>query len=295
MTHAFQLSPLSSDYFNHKPRSFLSLHTNYDVKLTPNHGEVGQPPYTPSRGRRTSRAMAYAQPSPSLNSSTVGAGRPRAPLRRTLLRVSLLCALLLLAGLGWCCESVGCSGRGGGGLVGSYVGGGSVVVGWGAAEVPEVVKGWGTAEGMDLSAYWGAPASIEENVEGGEEVGEEAMWTGELVGLKGVDPQTGEVVWDDEEAIFGTGEVSGGPDEEAEVEAQQVEGDAKPDGTARDENADGDDEAAEGVVGAVKHLESTATVDDVAENAPAQYSAQQDEALPLAQRKGWIGSLGGFF
>jgi hypothetical protein len=148
---------------------------------------------------------------------------------------------------------------------------------------------------MDLSAYWGAPASIEENVEGGEEVGEEAMWTGELVGLKGVDPQTGEVVWDDEEAIFGTGEVSGGPDEGAEVEAQQVEGDAKPDGTARDENADGDDEAAEGVVGAVKHLESTATVDDVAENAPAQYSAQQDEALPLTQRKGWIGSLGGFF
>jgi hypothetical protein len=176
---------------------------------------------------------------------------------------------------------------------------------------------------VDLSAYWGTDASSglseedregegEEGVgeeEGGEEEGGEEEGgeeeeeeeggeeeeEGELVGFKGVDMQTGEVYWDDEEAVFGIGEVSGGPGEGAEVVAQQVDGLAKTEEMVRDENADGDDEAAEGgsALGAA--------TEDVAEPLSAQVSAVQAEIAPaqddtlLAQKKSWLGSLGGLF
>lgn len=291
MTHTPQLSPSSSDYFSHKPRSFLSHHTDYDEK-PPNSPTK---PYTPSRGRHPSRAIAYAQPSPSLSSSTVGGvGRLRAPLRGTMLRLLLLCAVLGLAVLGWRCESVGCRGRGGGGLVGGYVGGGSVVAGWGGPGMPEVVKGWGTSEGVDLSAYWGAAAPAFSGLSEGDGDGEDGEGEGELVGFQGVDMQTGEVHWDDEEAVFGIGEVSGGPGEGAEPPSQQLEELAQPDEAVRDENTDGDDEAAEGgsALGAATGGEGAA------EFLSAQVNAVQPEIAPgalLAQKKSWLGSLVGLF
>jgi hypothetical protein len=186
-----------------------------------------------------------------------------------------------------------------------------VVAGWGAPEVPEVVKEWGSAEGVDLSAYWGAPTSSDlsegdgEGGEGKEEgMGEGEEEEGELVGFKGVDMQTGEVVWDDDEAVFGIGEVSGGPGEGAEVVAQQVQGLAKAEGTARDENVDGDDEATEGgsALGAANGGVATGMDggEEGAEFVSAQHAGEQDMALQdgassLEQKKSWLGSLGGLF
>ena len=121
---------------------------------------------------------------------------------------------------------------------------------------------------------------------------EEEEEEGELVGFQGVDMQTGEVHWDDEEAVFGIGEVSGGPGEGAEAPSQQAGGLAQPGEAVRDQNVDGDDEAAEGgsALGA-------ATAGEAAEFLSAQANAQPEMApsASLEQKKSWIGSLGGLF
>ena len=122
---------------------------------------------------------------------------------------------------------------------------------------------------------------------------EEEEEEGELVGFQGVDMRTGEVHWDDEEAVFGIGEVSGGPGEGAEAPSQQVEGLAQPDEAVRDENVDGDDEAAEGG----SALGAAPSPPVAAEFLAAQANAQPDMApgASLEQKKSWLGSLGGLF
>ncbi|KAF3002654.1 hypothetical protein E8E13_009430 [Curvularia kusanoi] len=215
MTHASQLSPLSSDYFSHKPRSFLSHHTDFDEKLS-----TGGGPSTPTIPRGRTRQVAYTQPSPSLPSSPPS--RPRVPLRRTLLRLFLLLSLISVATLTWRCESVGCKSRGGGALVGDYIGGGSVL----PLEMPGVIKGWGTPEGVDLSNIpgWGKLPDVWESQSWGGErqkVGQEGKDSGSstLDAFKGregegdagqgelVEAVKGEVQWDNEEEGFGSAEV----------------------------------------------------------------------------------------
>lgn len=184
--------------------------------------------------------------------------------------------------------------------MGGYVEGGSVVAGWGGPGMRGVVKGWGTSEGVDLSGYWGAAAPGFSGLSEGDGEGDEGMGEqeGELVGFQGVDVQTGEVHWDDEEAVFGIGEVSGGPGEGAEPPSQQAGGLARPDEAVRDENTDGDDEAAEGssALGAATAGEGAAAFLSAQGNAVQPEMARaQDGGASLAQKKRWIGSLAGLF
>ena len=110
---------------------------------------------------------------------------------------------------------------------------------------------WGT-DGFGSASTSASVEEIGEDGEGEDESEEEEEEEGELVGFIGVDMQTGEVYWDDEDAAFGSGEISGGPAEGAEVAAQRVEGLAKSEeSSVLDQNAGGDDDAAEGVVSAV--------------------------------------------
>lgn len=309
MTHASQLSPLSSDYFSHKPRSFLSKHTDFDEKLaaSPNPNNL---PYTPDRGRRQTRLVAYDQPVLQV----VPGVRPRAPLRRTLIRLFALCTIIVLATLGWRCESVGCKGRGGGALVGDYIGGGSVVA------------GWGTPEGMDLSKIWDTPSWGGER-QGGEQKDKGSSTLdalrdeeGELVGFKGTDEQ-GLVVWDDEEKMFGSGENAGvaeGAGGEGIVgEAVQVEGVAQQEQVLQIGDASEGGISAEAPQPAAIELvssamdETTGPVEGLveavaveanaqqADNAAVQAIALQDSNAPQdsasLEQKGWIGSMGGLF
>ncbi|KAJ4987632.1 hypothetical protein SVAN01_06945 [Stagonosporopsis vannaccii] len=178
MTHTSQLSPTPRDYFTHAPRSILYTY-NPNPATPSSPPESASVPVSAPAPRKPSRLLGYDQP--VLNKVAVtpdrDRDRPRAPLRQTLRRVGLLCALLALAALGWRCESVGCKGRGGGGLVGDYggdyVGGGSVV---------------------DLSQIWERPSWGEVVVdEEGEAVGieSEGGYSGELVGIDDVQLEEG--------------------------------------------------------------------------------------------------------
>ncbi|KAF1924764.1 uncharacterized protein M421DRAFT_8422 [Didymella exigua CBS 183.55] len=219
MTRTSQLSP---DYFSHKPRSFLSLHTDFDEKLA----AAQSPSPSHDRGRRQSRLVGYDQPT-----HTVVSPSPRVPRSRTLIRFLVLLIILGLVSLGWRCEAVGCKGRGGGALVGEniassrYIGGGSVVA------------GWGTPEGMDLSQIWDRPSwggerQGADKKEGGsttlgafKDEGGEALYgfrdeEGELVGPAGVNGD-GFVQWDDEDRQFGAGELDAGGEQTQEGEATE--------------------------------------------------------------------------
>ncbi|KAL1648594.1 hypothetical protein SLS61_006918 [Didymella pomorum] len=290
MTHASQLSP---DYFSHKPRSFLSIHTDFDEKLaasqTPSHDR--------DRGRRTSRLVGYEQPSPG------AAPGPRVPRSRTLLRLLLLIAVLLLVSLGWRCEAVGCKGRGGGALVGDYISSSSYVGGG------SVVAGWGTPEGMDLSGIWDRPSW------GGERQGQEKAQgsstldafrddlrdeEGELVGTEEGNEQV--VEWDDEGGEFGAGEGDAGEQvqegeanegQQGEVEYELYEA---PVVATIDEPVSEMTSSTEGDVdnGAV----ATVTQPDAVSN--VQPNAQQDdhqvaESATLAQKSSWLGTMDGLW
>ena len=179
MTQSSQLA--SSDYFSHRSRSFLSAQTNFGEKfhVSPSPNAIYT---TPQRGRTASRAVGYSQPILQV----VPNERPRIPRTRTIVRLLLLCTLVGLATLGWRCESMGCKGRGGGALVGDYVGGGSVI------------------QGVDLSRIWEKPSWGGERQDGWTEEGSSTLDAfrhfnakGELVGMdEGVE-------WDDEDGDFG--------------------------------------------------------------------------------------------
>lgn len=300
MTHASQLSP---DYFSHKPRSFLSVHTDFDEKLA-------ALPQTPShdreRGRRQPRLVGYNQ-----NALTaVPATGPRVPRSRTLLRLLVLIAVLVLVSLGWRCEAVGCKGRGGGALVGDYIGSSSSYVGGGS-----VVAGWGTPEGMDLSKIWDRPSWGGERQGGEKGVGSSTLDAfkddetkdgvrdeeGELVGFAGVNDD-GVVEWDNEDKEFGTGEGDAGE------QSQGGEADEGQQGEVEYELYETPLVAT--IDGPVSEIPSS-TVSDVENGAnaavtqadavsDAQPHAQQDdrqvaESATLAQKGSWPGSMDGLW
>lgn len=299
MTHASQLSP---DYFSHKPRSFLSVHTDFDEKLA-------AAPQTPSQDRdraRRARLVGYSQP------ASVPAP-PRVPRSRTLLRLLFLVVILVLVSLGWRCEAVGCKGRGGGALVGEYIGSAGYVGGG------SVVAGWGTPEGVDLSKIWDRPSwggerqggekgrasstldAFEES-EGGDGVRDEE---GELVGEDGSE----EIVeWDDDEREFGgeqggEGETGGG--QQVQEQGEKGEANGEQQGEIEYElyeapvmaTIDGPvDEATDGAVedGAVAAVAQPDAESD------AQPDAQQDdhqvvESATLAQKGSWLGTMDGLW
>ena len=295
MTHASQLSP---DYFSHKPRSFLSIHTDFDEKLAASQTSS----HDRERGRRQPRLVGYDQPSPA------AAPGPRVPRSRTLLRLLLLIAVLLLVSLGWRCEAVGCKGRGGGALVGDYIGANSPHVGGGS-----VVAGWGTAEGMDLNGIWDRPSW------GGEMQGEEkAQGSSTLDALKddlrdeegelvGAEEGNGQVVeWDDEDGEFGAGEGDAGEQvqegeanegQQGEVEYELYEA---PVIATIDEPVSEMTSSTEGDVdnGAVAAVAAAAAVTQPDAVSDVQPNAQQDdhqvaESATLAQKGSWLGSMDG--
>lgn len=311
MTHTSQLSPQSSDYFSHKPRSFLSLHTDFDEKLASS-------PQTPDgnsgdrdRGRRQSRLVGYDQP--ILNG--VPTPGPRVPRSRTLIRLLLLLSILGLVSVGWRCEAVGCKGRGGGALVGDYVGGGSVVA------------GWGTPEGMDLSAIWDRPSWGGERQGGEKEEGSSTLDTfrdedgealdgfrdeeGELVGFAGLNDDE-EVEWDDEDGEFRVGEVDDGDGEQMGGEepvpelGQQGEAVVEQDEV---ENELYEVPLVEDITGPVGEMTGpvNSAVEDAATDAVAQQDAvseqsvaqqedhQVSESASLAQKGSWLGSMDGLW
>jgi hypothetical protein len=137
----------SSDYFSHKPRSFLAR-ADYDVKQDLPH----------QRGRRPTRLVGYQ--TPVLQTAPKASGT-RIPRTRTLIRLLILSLVASFAVLGWRCESFGCTGRGGGSIVrySRLRGGGSVVA------------GWNDQGGMDLSSIWGNPGWTGEE-QGAEQEGE---------------------------------------------------------------------------------------------------------------------------
>lgn len=286
MTHASQLSP---DYFSHKPRSFLSLHTDFDEKLA-----AAQTPSSPShdRGRRQSRLVGYDQPSLSVVPSS-----PRVPRSRTLIRLLLLLIFLGLVSLGWRCEAVGCKGRGGGALVGDYIGS-SGYVGGGS-----VVAGWGSPEGMDLSKIWDRPSWGGEG-QGGEGEGSDGVRDeeGELVGFGGVNDD-GVVEWDDEDGQFG----AGGQDD-GEEQAQEGEVGGEQQGEVKYELYEGSlAETADGPVGEMTGPADgdakDGAVDDAAQPVAVsdpQPEAQQDDhqaskSASLVQKSSWLGAVDGLW
>ncbi|KAF3048940.1 hypothetical protein E8E11_003747 [Didymella keratinophila] len=293
MTHASQLSP---DYFSHKPRSFLSIHTDFDEKLAAT-------PQTPShdreRGRRQSRLVGYDQPS-----LTAAAPGPRVPRSRTLLRLLVLIAVLSLVSLGWRCEAVGCKGRGGGALVGDYIGSSSPHVGGGS-----VVAGWGTPEGMDLSRIWDRPSWDGERQGGEKGQGSSTLDAykddlrdeeGELVGAEEGDEQ-GVVEWDDEDRDFGAGEVQVAAGEQAqdgemqqggvEYELYEALAVAPIDGPVSEMTSSTEGDVDKGAVAAVTQPDA---VSDAQPNAQ-QGNHQVAESATLPQKGSWLGSKDGLW
>ncbi|KAJ4375533.1 hypothetical protein N0V86_007065 [Didymella sp. IMI 355093] len=298
MTHTSQLSP---DYFSHKPRSFLSLHTDFEEKLA-----MASRPKTPpnNRGRRQSRPVGYNQPT----LPAVPAPGPRVPRSRTLIRLTLLLALLALVSLGWRCEAVGCKGRGGGALVGDYIGSSSYVGGG------SVVAGWGTPEGMDLSRIWDRPSWGSER-QGAEKEQESSMLDafkdsevggvrdeGELVEFAGVN-EGGVVEWDGEEAEFGAGDIDVGYEQAQESEAnREQQGEVALelyvaplvgtiDGTVDDMASPAEGAVEEGAVDALAQPDAVPEARTVAQ----QDDHQVSESATLAQKGSWLGSMDGMW
>lgn len=305
MTHASQLSP---DYFSHKPRSFLSIHTDFDEKLA---ASPQSPSHDRERGRRQSRLVGYDQPTFAATSTS----GPRVPRSRTLLRLLVVVVVLILVSLGWRCEAVGCKGRGGGALVGDYIGSSSHVGGG------SVVAGWGTPEGMDLSGIWDRPTWGGERQGGEKEVGSSTLDAfkedetkdevrdeeGELVGFVGVSDD-GVVEWDDDEQDFGVGEIDaekevqdGETNEEQQGEVEYELYEAPKAATVDDETVSETTSSIEGDVenGAVEN-DAVATVPQPDAVSDAQPDAQQDEhqapeSTTLAQKGSWLGSVDGLW
>ncbi|KAF3037918.1 hypothetical protein E8E12_001892 [Didymella heteroderae] len=309
MTHASHLSP---DYFSHKPRSFLSLHTDFDEKLAAS-------PQTPShdRGRRQPRLVGYDQP--ALNA--IPAPGPRVPRSRTLLRLLILIAVLVLVSFGWRCEAVGCKGRGGGALVGDYIGSTSSYVGGGS-----VVAGWGSPEGMNLSKIWDRPSWGGER-QGGEKGQESSTLDafkddemkdeirdeeGELVGFAGVNDD-GVVEWDDEDAEFGAdlvnseeGEAEGG----RQVQGQGQEGEANGEQQGEVEfelyeaplvaTIDGASDQVTSLTEGAADDGADAVITQLDGVSDAQTGAKQDdhqvaESATLARKGSWLGTMDGLW
>jgi hypothetical protein len=300
MTHASQLSP---DYFSHKPRSFLSVHTDFDEKLA-----TASRPQTPpnNRGRRQSRPVGYDQPT----LPAIPAPGPRVPRSRTLIRLALLLVVLGLVSLGWRCEAVGCKGRGGGALVGDYIGSSSYVGGG------SVVAGWGTPEGMDLSRIWDRPSwggerqgaekgqesSKLDAFEDGEIEGGVRDEEGELVGFAGVN-EGGVVEWDGEEAEFGVGDIDVGEEQAQESEASgEQQGEVALelygaplvktiDATVDDMASPAEEAIEDGAVDALAQPDAVPEARTVAQ----QDDHQASESATLAQKGSWSGSMDGMW
>lgn len=205
--------------------------------------------------------------------------------------------------------------------MGDYVGGGSVVA------------GWGSPEGMDLSAIWDAPSWGGERQGGEKDAGSSTLDAfrdeeGELVGFGGVDG-TGEVVWEDEEREFGDAIQEGDAESEPEQGEEEVaamgdedviaKGDDQevreepPSEEAQDEAASTSDASAEapnaqavalidGPIGAMSDpidgaVEAVIAQDSNAESipAPAQEAGNASTDKAALNQKGWLGSMGGLF